>query len=271
MVCVGFHFTLPLLRLGLFISTTADADPIVVLGFAVLLVGQVRKIQAALFIDRLALLIQTGRAALPRPIDTGPSTFPGYQRVGGPVRSPSRRLSTRNPSPRAGASGNETRVASVRNQKSKIENPKSCVGPSAILTGSRTRPGDWGSKARFGPVEHRRNNRRLAAFTCALCVLQIWWLSTFSSWLLYSLRSPDLVAVNFHPVTFHPVSPDLVAVTFHPVSPDLVAVTFPPSWEPTWSEQVPIDVPFRFSLTQDAAGDTCELTPERSRPATQSL
>ena len=110
MVCIGFHFTLPLLRLGLFISTTADADPIVVLGFAVLLVGQVRKIQAALFIDRLALLIQTGRAALPRPIDTGPSTFPGYQRVGGPVRSPSRRLSTRNSSPRAGACGDETRM-----------------------------------------------------------------------------------------------------------------------------------------------------------------
>ncbi len=51
------------------------------------------------------------------------------------------------------------------------------VGPSAILTGSRTRPRDWGSNARFGPVEDRRNNRRLAAFTCTLCVLQIWWLS----------------------------------------------------------------------------------------------
>src|SRR5271166_1825836 len=90
-------------------------------------------------------------------------------------------LSTRNPSPRAGASGNETRVASVRNPKSKIENPKSCVGPSAILTGSRTRPSDWGSKARFGPVEDPRNNRRLATSTCTLCVLQIWWLSPFSS------------------------------------------------------------------------------------------
>jgi len=50
------------------------------------------------------------------------------------------------------------------------------VGPSAILTGSRTRPSDWGSNARFGPVEDRRNNRRLATFTCTLCVLQIWWL-----------------------------------------------------------------------------------------------
>ena len=180
-VGVLVHFTLPILRLGLFISTTADADPIVVLGFAVLLVGQVRKIQAALFIDRLALLIQTGRAALPRPIDTGPSTFPGYQRVGGPVRSPSRRLSTRNSSPHAGACGDETRVVSVRNPKPKIESPKSCVGPSAILTGSRTRPSDWGSNARFGPVEDRRNNRRLARFTCSLCVLQIWWLSPFTS------------------------------------------------------------------------------------------
>ena len=78
------------------------------------------------------------------------------------------------PLSRAGASGNETRVASVRNPKSKIENPKSCVGPSAIRTGSRTRPSDWGSNARFGPVEDRRNNHRLATFTCTLCVLQIW-------------------------------------------------------------------------------------------------
>jgi len=39
------------------------------------------------------------------------------------------------------------------------------VGPSAILTGSRTRPSDWGSNARFSPVEDRRNNRRLATFT----------------------------------------------------------------------------------------------------------
>ena len=47
------------------------------------------------------------------------------------------------------------------------------VGPSAILTGSQTRPSDWGSNARFGPVEDRRNNRRLAPFTCTPCVLQI--------------------------------------------------------------------------------------------------
>src|SRR5271157_4576350 len=53
------------------------------------------------------------------------------------------------------------------------------VGPSAILTESRTRPSDWGSNARFGPVEERRNNRRLAPFACTLCVLQIWWLSPF--------------------------------------------------------------------------------------------
>jgi hypothetical protein len=71
-------------------------------------------------------------------------------------------------------------VASVRNPKSKIENPKSCVGPSAIRTGSRTRPSGRGSNARFGPVEDRRNNRRFAAFTCTLCVLQIWWLSPFT-------------------------------------------------------------------------------------------
>ncbi len=56
----------------------------------------------------------------------------------------------------------------------------SAVGPSAIPTGSRTRPSDWGSNARFGPVEDRRNNRRLATFTCALFVLQIWWLSPFT-------------------------------------------------------------------------------------------
>ena len=55
------------------------------------------------------------------------------------------------------------------------------VGPSAILTRSRTRPSDRGSNARFGPVEDRRNNRRLAAFTCTLCVRQIRWLSPFSS------------------------------------------------------------------------------------------
>ena len=34
-----------------------------------------------------------------------------------------------------------------------------------------------GSNARFGPVEDRRNNRRLATFTCTL---QIWWLSPFT-------------------------------------------------------------------------------------------
>src|SRR5208337_1052732 len=90
-------------------------------------------------------------------------------------------LLTRNPSPRAGASGNETRVASVRNPKSKIDNPKSCVGPSAILTGSQTQPSDWGPNARFGPVEDRRNHRGLATFTSTLCVLQIWWLSPFHS------------------------------------------------------------------------------------------
>src|SRR5208282_1278246 len=58
------------------------------------------------------------------------------------------------------------------------------VGPSAILTGSRTRPSDWGWNGRFGPVEDRRNNHRLATVTGGsllffLCILQIWWLSPF--------------------------------------------------------------------------------------------
>ena len=47
------------------------------------------------------------------------------------------------------------------------------VGPSAILTGSRTRPSDCGSNARFGPVEDRRNNRRLATVTCTLCTTNL--------------------------------------------------------------------------------------------------
>src|SRR5208337_987243 len=56
------------------------------------------------------------------------------------------------------------------------------VGPSAILTGSRTRPSDWGWNGRFGPVEDRRNNHRLVTVTCIIWILQIWWLSpsTFS-------------------------------------------------------------------------------------------
>ena len=51
------------------------------------------------------------------------------------------------------------------------------VGPSAILTGSRTRPSDWGWNRRFGPVEGRRNNHRLVTITCIIWILQIWWLS----------------------------------------------------------------------------------------------
>src|SRR5271157_6075768 len=58
------------------------------------------------------------------------------------------------------------------------------VGPSAILTGSRTRPSDWGWSGRFGPVEGRRNNRRLATVTGG-------------SLLFFLLYSPDLVAVSF--------------------------------------------------------------------------
>src|SRR5208337_1565640 len=58
------------------------------------------------------------------------------------------------------------------------------VGPSAILTGSRTRPSDWGWNRRFGPVEDRRNNRRLATVT-GRCLL------------FFLLYSPNLVAVSF--------------------------------------------------------------------------
>jgi len=51
------------------------------------------------------------------------------------------------------------------------------VDPSAILTGSRTRPSDWGWNRRFGPVEGRRNNHRPVTITCIVWILQIWWLS----------------------------------------------------------------------------------------------
>src|SRR5271157_4987395 len=62
-------------------------------------------------------------------------------------------------------------------------------GPSAILTGSRTRPSDWGWKGRFGPVEDRRNNHRLVTVACIIWILQIWWLAV-------TLLAPDLVAVT---------------------------------------------------------------------------
>ncbi len=72
------------------------------------------------------------------------------------------------------------------------------VSPSAIRTGSRTRPSDWGSNARFGPVEDRRKNRRLATLTCILWVLQIRF-SRLGGCHLAPPRSgsPDLVAVTF--------------------------------------------------------------------------
>jgi len=60
------------------------------------------------------------------------------------------------------------------------------VGPSAILTGSRTRPSDWGWNRRFGPVEDRRNNHRLVTVTCIIWILQIWWPSPSPT-----LRGPD--------------------------------------------------------------------------------
>src|SRR5271157_1502688 len=50
------------------------------------------------------------------------------------------------------------------------------VGPSAIPTGSQTRPSDWGWNGRFGLVEDRRNNHK-----------------AFHGY----LYSPDLVAVTF--------------------------------------------------------------------------
>src|SRR5271157_3290440 len=56
--------------------------------------------------------------------------------------------------------------------------------PFAILTGSRTRPSDWGWNRRFGPVEDRRNNHRLATVTGG-------------SLLFFLLYSPNLVALSF--------------------------------------------------------------------------
>src|SRR5271157_6378055 len=58
------------------------------------------------------------------------------------------------------------------------------VGHSAILTGPRTRPSDWGWNRRFGPVENPRNNRRLATVAGG-CLL------------FFLLYSPNLVAVSF--------------------------------------------------------------------------
>src|SRR5271165_50859 len=60
------------------------------------------------------------------------------------------------------------------------------VGPSAILTGSRTRPSDWGFECTVRP----RGRPKKQSYSChvylyslcsaALCVLQIWWLSPFT-------------------------------------------------------------------------------------------
>jgi len=83
----------------------------------------------------------------------GPSTLPRYQRVGGPVRSPHRLA--------ANLSTNHKRKPKWR----RCVAASTAVGPSTILTGSRTRPSDWGWNRRFGPVEDRRNNRRLATVT----------------------------------------------------------------------------------------------------------
>ena len=93
------------------------------------------------------------------------------------------------------------------------------VGPSAIRTGSRTRPSDWGSNARFSPMEDRRNNRRLAPFTCTPCVLQIWWLSPLSApssqhaffILLLSYILPFLSIITF---TFHLATPYFITILY---------------------------------------------------------
>ena len=42
-------------------------------------------------------------------------------------------------------------------------------------------PSDSGWNGRFGPVEDRRNNHRLVTVTCIIWILQIWWLSPFTS------------------------------------------------------------------------------------------
>ena len=60
------------------------------------------------------------------------------------------------------------------------------VGPSAIRTGSRTRPSDWGFECTVRPCGRPKKQ----SYSChvylyslcsaALCVLQIWWLSPFT-------------------------------------------------------------------------------------------
>src|SRR5208282_3743682 len=62
------------------------------------------------------------------------------------------------------------------------------VGPSAILTGSRTWPSDWGWNRRFGPVEERRNNRRLATVTGG-CLLLSPVFSKFGGCHLFSTQN----------------------------------------------------------------------------------
>jgi hypothetical protein len=56
------------LRLRLLGAPTAGANPIVVLGLDLLKVGQVCGIHAPFLIDRLALIVQTGAAALPQTV-----------------------------------------------------------------------------------------------------------------------------------------------------------------------------------------------------------
>ena len=66
---VLLHLTLPLLRLGLFVATRADTDTIIVLGFDLLLIGQFGETLAALVVNRPALFVFTGTAALTQPVE----------------------------------------------------------------------------------------------------------------------------------------------------------------------------------------------------------
>ena len=68
-VTVLLHFTLPLLRPALFIAAAPLAAPIIVLGFDLLHVVQVREIQAAFLENRPALFVETSTATLPQPVE----------------------------------------------------------------------------------------------------------------------------------------------------------------------------------------------------------
>src|SRR5271166_4855036 len=87
-------------------------------------------------------------------------------------------ISTRNPSPRAGASGNETRVASVRNPKSRIQNHVSALRRSELGHGHGQAIG-----ARMHGSAPWKTEETIVSLPR----------------LLVPLCSPDLVAVTFPP------------------------------------------------------------------------